>query len=203
MIAEFVHIVDDDAAVRDALHWLLNSVGLDVKCYGSAEAFLESGGETALGVLVLDIRMEGMSGLELFGRLKAAGSPIPVMFLTGHGDVPLAVDAIKSGAFDFLEKPFDDHEFVKIVERALVAGRKLRVMAEQSGEIARRLQSLSARELQVMELLITGRANKVIAAELNIAMRTVEVHRARILAKLGVKTAVELSAVLSAAKGKG
>jgi two-component system response regulator DctR len=203
MTAEFVHIVDDDAAVRDALHWLLTSVGLEVRCYGSAEVFLESGGKTASGVLVLDIRMEGMSGLELFGGLKAAGTALPIIFLTGHGDVPLAVDAIKSGAFDFLEKPFDDAEFVKIVERALVAGRKLRIMAEQSGEIARRLQSLSARELQVMELLITGRANKVIAAELNIAMRTVEVHRARILAKLGVKTAVELSAVLSAAKGRG
>jgi two-component system response regulator DctR len=169
MTAEFVHIVDDDAAVRDALHWLLTSVGQEVKCYGSAETFLESGGETATGALVLDIRMEGMSGFEMFGRLKAANSPIPVIFLTGHGDVPLAVDAIKSGAFDFLEKPFDDHEFVKIVERALAAGRKLRIMAEQSGDIARKLQSLSARELQVMELLVTGRANKVIAAELDIA----------------------------------
>lgn len=203
MTAEFVHIVDDDAAVRDALHWLLNSVSLDVKCYGSAEAFLESGGETALGVLVLDIRMEGMSGLELFGRLKEAGTALPIIFLTGHGDVPLAVDAIKSGAFDFLEKPFDDQEFVKIVERALIAGRKLRRATEQTGEIARRLQSLSARELQVMELMVTGRANKVIAAELGIAIRTVEVHRARILAKMGVKTAVGLSAVLSAAKGRG
>lgn len=203
MTAEFVHIVDDDAAVRDALHWLLTSVGQEVKCYGSAQAFLESGGETAPGALVLDIRMEGMSGLELFGRLKAANSPIPVIFLTGHGDVPLAVEAIKSGAFDFLEKPFDDLEFVKIVERALAAGRKLRIKAEQSGDIARKLQSLSARELQVMELLVTGRSNKVIAAELNIAMRTVEVHRARILSKVGVKTAVELSAVLSAAKSNG
>lgn len=203
MTAEFVHIVDDDAAVRDALHWLLTSVGQEVMCYGSAQAFLESGGETAPGALVLDIRMEGMSGLELFGRLKAANSPIPVIFLTGHGDVPLAVDAIKSGAFDFLEKPFDDLEFVKIVERALAAGRKLRIKAEQSGDIARKLRSLSARELQVMELLVTGRSNKVIAAELNIAVRTVEVHRARILAKVGVKTAVELSAVLSAAKRNG
>ncbi len=202
MTAECVHIVDDDAAVRDSLHWLLTSVGLEAKCYGSAEAFLESGGERAVGVLVLDVRMEGMSGLELFGKLKAAGSLLPVIFLTGHGDVPLAVDAIKSGAFDFLEKPFDDLEFVKIVERAMVAGRKWRISAEQSGTIARKLQSLSVRELQVMELLVTGRANKVIAAELNIAMRTVEVHRARILAKVGVKTAVELSAILSAAKGK-
>lgn len=203
MTTEFVHIVDDDSAVRDALHWLLTSVGQEVKSYRSAEAFLESGGETALGVLVLDIRMEGMSGLELFGRLKEGGTVLQIIFLTGHGDVPLAVDAIKSGAFDFLEKPFDDAEFVKIVERALVAGRKWRIIAEQSGEIARRLQSLSTRELQVMELLVTGRANKVIAAELNIAMRTVEVHRARILAKLGVKTAVELGAVLSVMKGRG
>lgn len=202
MTAEFVHIVDDDAAVRDSLRWLLTSVGLEAKCYESAEAFLESGGEGAVGVLVLDVRMEGMSGLELFRKLKAAGSLLPVIFLTGHGDVPLAVDAIKSGAFDFLEKPFDDLEFVKIVGRAFVVGRKWRITAEQSGEIAKKLQSLSARELQVMELLVTGRANKVIAAELNIAMRTVEVHRARILAKVGVKTAVELSAILSAAKSK-
>ena len=202
MTAEFVHIVDDDAAVRDALHWLLTSVGREVKCYGSAEAFLESGGEAAPGVLVLDIRMEGMSGLELFRKLKEAGSALPVIFLTGHGDVPLAVDAIKSGAFDFLEKPFDDHEFVKIVERALIAGRKLRRATEQTGEIVRRLQSLSAREMQVMELMVTGRANKVIAAELDIAIRTVEVHRARILTKMGVKTAVALSAVLSSVQGK-
>ena len=202
MTAECVHIVDDDAAVRDSLRWLLTSVGLEAKCYESAEAFLESGGESAVGVLVLDVRMEGMSGLELFGKLKAAGSPLPVIFLTGHGDVPLAVDAIKSGAFDFLEKPFDDLEFVKIVERALVAGRKWRITAEQSGDIIRKLQSLSAREVQVMDLMVTGRANKVIAAELDIAVRTVEVHRARILAKMGVKTAVELSAVLTSAKGK-
>ena len=133
MTAECVHIVDDDAAVRDSLRWLLTSAGLEAKCYESAEAFLESGGESAVGVLVLDVRMEGMSGLELFGKLEAAGGPLPVIFLTGHGDVPLAVDAIKSVHLIFLRSRLMISN-CQDRRTALVAGRKWRVTAEQSGD---------------------------------------------------------------------
>jgi two-component system response regulator DctR len=197
MNAEVVHIVDDDAAVRDALGWLIASAGMPLKTYGSAEAFLNEGGLAAVGALVLDVRMAGMSGLELFDRLRASGSTLQVVFLTGHGDVPLAVNAIKSGAFDFLEKPFDDLALLEIVRRALDAARRLREAEQSAGENAKRLRSLSEREQQVMDRMIAGKANKVIAAELDIAVRTVEVHRARILAKMGVRTAVELAAVVS------
>jgi two-component system response regulator DctR len=200
MTAEYVHIVDDDEAVREALAWLLSSVGLPARAYGSGEEFLAADGATAIGAVLLDVRMDGMSGLEVFSSLRQAGSCVPVIFLTGHGDVPLAVGAIKSGAFDFLEKPFDDGELLRIVERALAADRQSRKSAEATMLHVRQLQSLSAREAQVMELLLSAKSNKVIAAELGIAMRTVEVHRARIFEKMAVKSAVELSVLLSSRK---
>jgi two-component system, LuxR family, response regulator DctR len=200
MTAEYVHIVDDDEAVREALAWLLSSVGLPARAYASGEDFLDAGGPAAAGVVLLDVRMGGMSGLEVFNNLRQAGSTVPVIFLTGHGDVPLAVGAIKSGAFDFLEKPFHDGELLRIIERALAADRQTRKSAKAAMSRGRRLQSLSAREAQVMELLLAGKANKMIAAELGIATRTVEVHRARIFEKMAVKSAVELSVLLSSRK---
>lgn len=192
-----VHVVDDDGAIRDALAWLLGSRGLTSRTWPSAEAFLSGHDPAAPGCLVLDIRMDGMSGIELFDALAAAGSPLPVIFLTGHGDVPLAVAALKKGAFDFVEKPFNDNLLVDLVFEALrrdLAGRSEK--AAEAG-VAARLEALTAREREVMEGVLRGLPNKAIADELGLAMRTVEVHRARLFEKMGVRSAVELSRVLS------
>ena len=192
-----VHVVDDDGAIRDALAWLLGSRGLTSRTWPSAEAFLSGHDPAAPGCLVLDIRMDGMSGIELFDALAAAGSPLPVIFLTGHGDVPLAVAALKKGAFDFVEKPFNDNLLVDLVFEALrrdLAGRSEK--AAEAG-VAARLESLTAREREVMDGVLRGLPNKAIADELGLAMRTVEVHRARLFEKMGVRSAVELSRVLS------
>lgn len=196
MTAEYVHVIDDDDAVRDALAYLFRSAGHAVKTYASAEAFLDDGGEAAIGAAVVDIRMGAISGLELHRRLKERGCALPVIFLTGHGDVPLAVDAIKNGAYDFLEKPFDDGELIKIVDESLAAGRISRRNQQTAEMHNQRFNSLSEREKQVLSLLVAGKPNKVIAADLDIAIRTVEVHRSRVLAKMNVKSVVELAAIV-------
>lgn len=193
MSEECVHIVDDDDAVRDALAYLCKAAGHAVKSYASGEDFLQDSGSAAVGAAIFDIRLGGISGLDLFRELKAVGSQLPVIFLTGHGDVPLAVDAIKSGAYDFLEKPFDDEALLRLIEAALAAARLAR--SSQAG-LAARLGTLSEREKQILPLLMAGKANKVIAAELDIAIRTVEVHRARVLAKMGARNVVELAVML-------
>jgi two-component system response regulator DctR len=178
-----VSIVDDDAAIRDALAWLLQSRGVEARTFDSAEAFLAAWTPDLAGCLLLDIRMEGMSGLDLFQRLGELGSTLPVIFLTGHGDVPMAVGALKQGARDFVEKPFNDNELVDRIADAV--------------SLSVRLDSLSDRERQVMDLVLAGKLNKVIADELGISMRTVEVHRAHVFEKMGVRTAVELARVLA------
>jgi two-component system response regulator DctR len=198
-----VHIVDDDAAIRDALSWLLRSRGLEAIAYESAEAFLAGAAPQAAGCLVLDIRMTGMSGIALFERLQAAGFGLPVIFLTGHGDVPVAVSLLKQGATDFVEKPFNDNDLVDRIIAALQQAAAQREASAADADLAARLASLSERERQVMDLVLAGRQNKIIAADLAIAIRTVEVHRARVFEKMGVKTAVELAqrmAALPAAK---
>lgn len=195
-----IFIVDDDDAIRDALGWLFRSRGHVVRTWPSAEALLESREIAHCGCLVLDIRMDGMSGLELFGWLREHGHTLPVIFLTGHGDVPMAVDAIKQGAFDFVEKPFNDNE---LVDRALAA---LTMHREQISKraalqaIEGRVAQLTQREIEVMERVLAGQMNKVIASDLGVTMRTVEVHRARIFEKMGVRSAVELAQVLAARK---
>ncbi|MBK9519761.1 MAG: response regulator transcription factor [Anaeromyxobacter sp.] len=192
-----VHVVDDDGAIRDALAWLLGTRGLASRTWASAEAFLAGHDPAAPGCLVLDIRMEGMSGIELFDALRAVGSTLPVIFLTGHGDVPLAVAALKKGAFDFVEKPSNDNQLVDLVIEALrrdLAGRSEK--AAEAG-IAARLESLTSREREVMAEVLAGLPNKAIADSLGLAVRTVEVHRARLFEKMGVRSAVELSRVLS------
>lgn len=193
-----VYIVDDDEAIRDALAWLLQSRGVDARTFASAEAFLEIWDVAMEGCLLLDIRMDGMSGLELFDRLRAAASGMPVIFLTGHGDVPMAVAALKNGARDFVEKPFNDNELVDRVIEALAWDARRRESEADDASVAARLSSLSSRERQVMDLVLAGRMNKVIADDLGITMRTVEVHRAHVFAKMGVKTAVELAQLLAA-----
>jgi two-component system response regulator DctR len=194
-----LHIVDDEEVIRDALCWLAQTRGIDVAAYDDGQAFLEAldrgagfAGEGAC--LLLDIRMPRLSGLSLFEALQARRltAQLPVIFLTGHGDVPMAVDALKRGAFDFFEKPFNDNKLMDRVEEALAASRA----AGASAAVQQRLASLSAREREVLALVLEGRMNKVIADQLGISMRTVEVHRAHIFEKMSVKTAVELARLL-------
>ncbi|HRJ59970.1 MAG TPA: response regulator [Azospirillaceae bacterium] len=192
-----VHIVDDDEAIRDALTWLLQSRDVAVAAWPSAEAFLADYDPAMRGCLLLDVRMEGMSGLELFERLQALGCRMPAIFLTGHADVPLAVAALKKGARDFVEKPFSDNDLVDRIIDALAFDDDQRERDAGSESVANRLATLTHRERQVMDLVVLGRLNKVIADDLGVSMRTVEVHRARVFDKMGVKTAVELTRLLS------
>ena len=191
------HIVDDDEAIRDALAWLLKTRGVRSHSWPSAECFLEDFRPAMQGCILLDIRMQAMSGLELFERLPALGCTMPVIFLTGHGDVPLAVQAIKRGAFDFIEKPFNDNELADRVIEALHLDSDLRQKQASGVSVQMRLALLSEREAEVMALILAGKFNKVIADELGIAMRTVEVHRAHIFEKMGVRSAVELAQLLA------
>lgn len=191
------HIVEDDEAIRDALQWLFQSRGVAAATWPSAEDFLASYDDAMTGCLVLDVRMDGMSGLELFDLLAARPCSMPVIFLTGHGDVPLAVGALKKGAYDFIEKPFNDNELVNRVIEALGADAARRALRASQVSLESRLAQLTAREREVMELILAGKLNKVIADELDIAMRTVEVHRARIFEKMGVRSAVELAQLLA------
>ncbi len=187
------HLVDDDEAIRDALGWLLRSRNIPNTTYDSAEHFLEHWNPAMGGCIVLDMRMTGMSGLDCFDTLRERGSTLPVIFLTGHGDVPLAVNALKRGAFDFFEKPFNDNELANRVEEALALDARQRASDATSNSVKHRLTSLTTRERQIMELVLAGKFNKVIADDLNISMRTVEVHRANLFEKMQVKTAVELA----------
>lgn len=190
------HIVDDDPAVRDALQWLLKSRGVHSRTWGSAEDFLSFASRDLCGCLLLDVRMPGMSGIELFDRLRALNCRLPVIFLTGHGDVPMAVQALKDGAFDFIEKPYDDNALVDKLLAALEHDLK-RCASENSVLLVRqRMAQLTQREQEVMQLILAGKLNKVIADQLGIAMRTVEVHRSHIFEKMQVRSAVELSQVL-------
>jgi two-component system response regulator DctR len=191
------YLVDDDEAIRDALTWLLRSRGISARAWDSAEAFLADYRADMAGCLILDLRMRAMTGLELFDRLLGLGCRLPVIFLTGHGDVPQAVQALKRGAFDFLEKPFDDNELADRVIEALALDVRRRARGQQSSAVQERLDRLTAREKEVMHGILAGKLNKVIADELGIAMRTVEVHRAHIFEKMGVKSAVELARLLA------
>ncbi len=192
-----VYIVDDDEAIRDALGWLFQSRGVTAQCFASAEDFLAGWTAGSSGCLVLDIRMEGMTGLELFDRLCELGAKLPVIFLTGHGDVPMAVSALKKGARDFVEKPFNDNELVDKVIEALAWEAERVASDADAASLAQRLENLTLRERQVMEKVLAGKLNKIIADDLGITMRTVEVHRAHLFEKMGVKTAVELAQLLS------
>lgn len=190
------HIVDDDSAVRDALQWLLQSRRVASRTWESAEAFLDFADPRLCGCLLLDVRMPGMSGIELFDRLRVLKCRLPVIFLTGHGDVPMAVQALKDGAFDFIEKPYDDNALVDKVLAAIDHDTRRYAKDGSLILLQQRLAQLTQREQEVMQLILAGKLNKVIADELNIAMRTVEVHRSHIFEKMQVRSAVELSQVL-------
>jgi two-component system, LuxR family, response regulator DctR len=192
-----LHIVDDEEVIRDALAWLAQSRGLSARQYAGGQAFLDAIGTQAGGdgdCVLLDVRMPGMNGIAVFDQLVARGllARMPVIFLTGHGEVPMAVDSLKRGAFDFFEKPFNDNQLMDRVEQALAASRK----AGEAAAVQARLATLSAREREVLDLILAGMMNKVVADKLGISMRTVEVHRAHIFDKMQVKTAVELAGLL-------
>jgi two-component system response regulator DctR len=196
-----VYLVDDEPAVRDALSFLLESRGLGVATFAGAAALLQwlaSAPQPLRGCFVLDVRMPGMSGLELFDALLARALRNPVLFLTGHGDIPMAVDALKKGAFDFIEKPYADNALVDRVEAALAVEAAAFSRNAKVAERSARIASLTARERDVMERVAAGKMNKVIADELAIAIRTVEVTRARVFAKLGVRSAAEMATFIAA-----
>jgi two-component system response regulator DctR len=192
-----VHIVDDDAAIRDSLDWLFRSRGLAVDLWDSGDAFLAAWTPATRGCIVLDVRMGGMSGLDVLDRLERLGSVLPVVVLTGHGDVPVAVQSLKKGAIDFLEKPFDGGDLVTRVVAALDLEARRHAAATTTRALEERLATLSPREREVMDKMLDGLLNKQIADDLGIAMRTVEVHRARILEKFGVRSAIELAGRLA------
>ncbi|MBH9576134.1 response regulator transcription factor [Inhella proteolytica] len=195
-----VYLVDDEDAVRDALAFLLGSRGLTVRSFASGPELLAAlDGERTppLGVFLLDVRMEPLSGTRLHDELLARGLHNPVLFLTGHGDIPMVVAALKKGAFDFLEKPYSDNALVDRIEQALAVARAMRSEGSRCAERQARLGSLTEREREVMQRVAAGKLNKVIADELHVSVRTVEVHRARVFAKLGVRSAAELATLLA------
>lgn len=187
-----VFVVDDDAAMRESLRFLVESVGLDVETFERAEDFLERYDPELPGCLILDVRMPEVSGLELQERLAEYGSGLPIIMVTGYGDVPMAVRAMRNGAVDFIEKPFSDQHLIDRVQEAIARDRLRRTERKGRESVARRVSTLSAREREVLDLVVTGKANKVIAHELGLSPKTVEVHRARLMKKLNVSSVAEL-----------
>ncbi len=187
-----VHVIDDDEAIRESLAFLLQSAQLDVRTYESANAFLETLSRDAHGCVVTDIRMPGVSGIELLRQLKTMGVALPVIVITGHADVPLAVEAMKSGAVDFIEKTFDDDAFLSTVRSALRQHEKDARREAERSEIHSRLAALSGRERQVLEGLVAGYPNKTIAFDLGISARTVEIYRANVMTKMQANSLSDL-----------
>lgn len=187
-----VFVVDDNTAVRDAIRWLVEQVGLQVKTYATAQEFLGAYRPGMRGCLVLDIRMPGMSGIELQERLVREGAHLPVIIVTGHGDVPITVRAMKAGACEFLQKPFNDQTLLDAIQTALEKYSQVWEQEDSSSETSRNLASLTPREREVLEQLRHGKLNKVIAADLGLSVRTVEGHRAKIMEKMGARTLGQL-----------
>lgn len=198
-----VFVVDDDEAMRDSLQWLLESMEYRVASFESGEAFLAAYDPAAPGCLILDVRMPGMSGIELHDRLNAQGRALPIVFITGHGEVPMAVAALKKGAVDFIEKPFAERELVAVIERCLELDAARRREHSARERAAAKLASLTPREREVLDMVVLGKLNKIIADQLAISIKTVEVHRARVMEKLGARSVADLvQQVLIAQGGK-
>ncbi len=195
-----VYVIDDDDAVRESLELLLDSVDQKTECFASAQAFLDAFSNDMLGCIVLDIRMPGMNGMELQKELNRQGSILPIIFVTGHGDVPMAVEAMQHGAVDFVQKPYREQELLDKVNQALALDNKQRAVLLEKQAIKQRLATLTARETQVMSELVEGKANKVIAAELGISQRTVEIHRARVMEKMGTHSLAHIVRMVIAAR---
>ena len=187
-----VYVVDDDEAVRDSLQWLLEGKDYRVRCFDSAESFLSRYDAREVACLIVDIRMGGMTGLELQNRLIESGSPLPIVFITGHGDVPMAVDTMKKGAMDFIQKPFKEEQLVSLVERMLEQARDAFAEHQVAASRGALMDRLTLREAQVLERIVAGRLNKQIADDLGISIKTVEAHRANIMEKLNANTVADL-----------
>lgn len=197
--APLVHVVDDDEAVRDSLALLLETAGFSVRTYASAPALLKALANQATGCVLTDVRMPELDGLALQRRLTELGIRLPVIVMTGHGDVPIAVEALKAGATDFLEKPFDDAQLLAAVSGALVVSRRVSEAASAVAEISARLASLTPREREVLDRLVKGHPNKTIAYDLGSSPRTVEVHRARVMEKMAARSLPDLVRMVIAA----
>lgn len=187
-----VHVVEDDEAVRDSLQLMLRSAGLNVATYSNANDFLAEWTDAMAGCIVLDIRMPGMDGMELQKRLNEHHSLLPIIFVTGHGDVPLAVEAMKHGAVEFIQKPYREEELLDKIRDALKKDAEQRESLNQRQEIVHRIETLTPREREIMDRMIAGQANKVIAIELDISQRTVEIHRSRVMHKMGTHSLAHL-----------
>jgi two-component system response regulator FixJ len=201
MTKPVVHVIDDDEAMRDSLAFLLDASGLSPRTYESAVSFLDQLDSAQTGVIVTDVRMPDMSGLDLVRRLKARNVPLPIVMITGHGDVPLAVAAMKAGVVDFLEKPFDEESLLGSIRSALAQGALAEADQTERDRIRRVLDSLSPREQEVLDGVIEGKLNKVIAHELGISPRTVEVYRANVMSKTGARGLSELVRMVLLAGG--
>ena len=190
--APTVFVVDDDFGVRSSIRVLMKSIGLPATPYASAKEFLAAYDAAQPGCLVLDIRMPGMSGLELQEELNSRGAVLPVIFGSGHADIPMAVEAMRHGAFDFLQKPFRDQDLIDRVQRALEKDKANRAQLHERDRIRERFESLTPREREVLTLVTSGKANKVMAADLGVSQRTVEIHRARVMEKMGAASLAQL-----------
>lgn len=198
-----IHVVDDSTAVQEGIRSLLRTIGLRSQSYASADEFLSAWREDMAGCLLLDVRMPGMSGLDLQQALNSRHNILPIVFMTGHGDVSMAVTAMQNGALDFIIKPFNDTDLLQRVNRALRHDAEQRAMMMERHEIQRRLQSLSEREREILDMVVNGKANKVIAADLNLSQRTVEIHRARVMEKMHANSLAQLVRLVIAAGEAG
>ncbi len=198
-----IYVVDDDEAVRDSLQWLLEGKEYRVRCFDSAESFLSRYDAREVACLIVDIRMGGMTGLELQNLLIEARSPLPIVFITGHGDVPMAVDTMKKGAMDFIQRPFKEDQLVALVERMLDQAKETFAEHQSAANRGALMARLTLREAQVLERIVAGRLNKQIADDLGISIKTVEAHRANIMEKLNANTVADLLKIaLGQATGK-
>lgn len=197
-LPQTVFVVDDDDAVRDSLRLLLKSASIPCETFPSAQDFLAQYQAGQPGCLALDVRMPGMSGLEMQQELNLRGATIPVIFITGHGDIPMAVEAMQHGAFDFLQKPFRDQELLDRVQRALSRDAENRTRLHHTDRIRERLATLSPREREVLDLVTQGKANKMVAGDLGVSQRTVEIHRAHVMQKMEAGSLAELVRMMMA-----
>jgi FixJ family two-component response regulator len=196
-----VFVVDDDEAICESLRLLIGDIGLEVRTFTSARQFLEEYDSSRPGCLVLDVRMSGISGLELQARLNETGIHIPTIIITGHADVPMAVEAMKAGATDFIEKPFRDQVLLDSIQKAIDLDLRIRRQRQEHQDVQSRLTLLTQREREVMDRLVAGKSNKSIAFDLGISQKTVDFHRANILDKIGVNSVVELVRLVQKASG--